>query len=192
MLDKSIPYKHILMKRPKGLPVEQHALPDGFSFVMYEAGLEHDWAEIETSVLEFDNIESAMQRLHKDYLPYADELKRRMIFVQDPQEELIATTTVWWYDTGERRDTALHWVAVKPGFQGKGIGKAIFSEGMKRAIAIDGDVDLYLHTQTWSYPAINIYLKAGFEFLKTESIAGYENQYEEAMRLIGDKIIVKK
>jgi hypothetical protein len=55
-------------------------------------------------------------------------------------------------------------------------------------LRIEGDRDFFLHTQTWSYKAINIYLQAGYEFVKEEAFAGYTNDYEKAMEILKDKI----
>ncbi len=55
MLDKSIPYYEFWMKRKKGTPFNNFALPADFKFVLFKAGDEISWAEITTSVLEFDS-----------------------------------------------------------------------------------------------------------------------------------------
>jgi hypothetical protein len=62
MLDKSIPYKHILMKRPKGAPIQNYELPSGFSFNSYINGKELEWSKIETSVKEFEDEERMSMR----------------------------------------------------------------------------------------------------------------------------------
>ncbi|GED71850.1 hypothetical protein BRE01_55520 [Brevibacillus reuszeri] len=46
----------------------------------------------------------------------------------------------------------------------------------------------YLHTQTWSYKAIGLYIQAGFEILENESFNGYQNDYEKAMPFIEMKL----
>lgn len=191
MLDKSIPYKHILMKRPKGTPVKNYALPDGYSLCLYQEGNERDWAEIESSVLEFDDPASALKYYDKEFMPYPEELKRRQYFVRDPEGKMAATASAWWKMSGDRRVPILHWVAVKPEYQGKGLGKALVTAAVQRMIALEGDVDIYLHTQTWSYKAINIYLDAGFELLQHETYGGYKNEYEDAIKLIGDRIRIR-
>lgn len=190
MLDKSIPHKNILMKRPKGTPIPEFELPPGFSFHHYEPGNEADWCRIETSVGEFENEEKAWEYFKGEFAPYPEELKRRMIFVRDASGELIATSSAWWNDKGDRRVPILHWVAVAPSAQGKGIGKAVVTEGIKRMVALEGDADMYLSTQTWSYKAINIYRRAGFEFLKHETYGVYKNEYEEAIKIIAEKLRV--
>ena len=107
MLDKSIPYKHIVMEMnvdsiskltsnndadDKGL------LPPGFSFGFFRQGMEQDWASIEASVLEFSDESSALDYFYRDYLgPFFDELKRRCIFViDDSTGQAVATATAWF------------------------------------------------------------------------------------------------
>lgn len=60
MLDKSIPYFNVIMKRAAGTPLSHYGLPIGFSFGMYKSGMEVDWAVIEASVGEFDNAEESL------------------------------------------------------------------------------------------------------------------------------------
>ena len=42
MLDKSIPYKEIWMKRPLDLALPDYVLPEGYQLVFYRAGMEKD------------------------------------------------------------------------------------------------------------------------------------------------------
>jgi len=185
MLDKTIPYYHVFMVRKKGKPMYHFPLPDKFRFTLFRAGDEKEWAEIETSVGEFDSVEDALIYFEKNFLPYLNELERRCIFIEDSEGNKVATLTIWWRYTGLRRDPWIHWVAVRPEYQGLGLGKAIVSEGLRRLIEIEGDRDTYLHTQTWSYKAIGIYIKAGFEITDEKGLAGYENyDYEKAMDLL--------
>lgn len=187
MLDKSIPYYNIIMKRKKGTKVPEWKLPEGYSFALYSEGDEKDWIEIETLVGEFDNKEEANECFMKDYFPYMDELKRRMLFIANKDNKKVATLTNWWNYTGKRRDPSFHWVGVSPEHQGLGLGKAIVFEGLNRMIRIEGDRDFFLHTQTWSYRAVNIYLQAGFDFVEEEAFAGYTNDYKKAMEILSEK-----
>ena len=187
MLDKTIPYYHVLMKREKGSPIKEYLLPNGFNYMLFRAGDEKEWAEIETSVGEFDRAVDALVYFQRDYLPYKNELERRCIFIENDKGRKVATLTIWWCYTELRRDPWIHWVAVCPEYQGLGLGKAIVFEGMKRLMEIEGDRDVYLHTQTWSYKAINIYKKAGFKITNEKGLAGYENsEYEKAIILLQD------
>jgi len=162
-------------------------LPGGFSIVGYSPGEEYAWAEIEASVGEFSTPQEALCYFQKEYLSYPGEPQRRTIFlVKDGVKA--ATFTTWWNYTGMLRVPSMHWVAVRPEYQGLGLGKAVVFAGMERSLAIEGDRDFYLHTQTWSYKAIGIYLKAGFRFLETGCFGGYKNDWELALPILREKL----
>lgn len=185
MLDKSLPYYNIIMKRRKGAVVPMTQLPEEYKFQLYADGDEKSWAEIMISVGEFDSYEEALEYFEKEYLPYKNELMRRALFIETADGKKIGTLTNWWNYTQNRRDPSIHWVGVKPEYQGIGLGKALVYEGMNRMIEIEGDRDYYLHTQTWSYKAINIYITAGYEFVKDETFCDYANDNEKALETIG-------
>ena len=188
MLDKSVKYYHIIMRRKKGTFVPHFSLPEGYKYVIFKSGDEKEWAEIEASVKEFDRAVDALVYFQKDYMPFLPEVERRTIFIEDGKGEKIATATNWFAYTGVRRDPWIHWVAVKPAFQGLGLGKAIISEAVRRMIDIEGDRDIYLHTQTWSYKAIGIYMKCGFKFAEEKELGGLKNEYECAVPLLNKLI----
>jgi len=166
MLDKTLEYVEIIMRRRGNRKLRSIDLPEGFRIVMYKEGDEKDWADIESSVGEFDSSDKALEYFKGKYLPYQDELKRRCIFIKDRKGKKIATFTAWWEYVGNRRRPWVSWVAVKPEYQGLGIGKALVSEGTKLFTEIEGKEDIFLKTQTWSYKAINIYRKNGFRMQK--------------------------
>lgn len=185
MLDKSIRYHDVLMHRKAGTCFPQAVLPENYRFVLFKPGDEKHWAEIETSVGEFECAGDALKYFQRDYLAYLPELERRCLFIENDNGDKVGTLTIWWCYTGVRRDPWLHWIAVRPGYQGMGLGKSIVFEGMKRLMEIEGDRDVYLHTQTWSYKAVNIYQKAGFYVTSEKGLAGYANDdYEKALLLL--------
>ncbi|MBM7614131.1 GNAT family N-acetyltransferase [Alkaliphilus hydrothermalis] len=188
MLDKSIPYLNIVMMRRSGTPIPQYERPQGYSFVPFTKGNEVEWAEIETSVGEFNSVAEALNYFSENYLSFLGEVERRTIFIQTVEGKKIGTVTSWWNYTGVRRDLALEWVAVKPEYQGLGLGKAVVFEGLRRMVQIEGDRDIFLHTQTWSYQAVPIYLQAGFEFMKSGTFNSYENDYEDAIPYLEEKL----
>ncbi len=175
MLDKSLPYYDYLMCRKAGTPIHEPEWPEGYRVVFFQLGDEKEWAEIEATVGEFDRAVDALAYFHEAYLPHHEELARRCLFVVDPAGRKVATFTTWWNYTGQRRDPWVHWVAVHPSCQGLGLGKAIICEGIKLTLAIEGDRDIYLHTQTWSYKAINIYRHAGFFHTDEKNLSTYLN-----------------
>lgn len=189
MLDKSIQYYDVLMKRKIGTIISKPSLPHGFKFSFFKVGDEKSWAEIETSVGEFEDINSAIKYFQDTYLSYLDELERRCIFIENAKGIKVATITNWWNYTGQKRDPWIHWLAVHPQYQGIGLGKAIVFKAMINIKEIEGDKDVYLHTQTWSYKAINIYKKAGFNITSERGLGGYENNnYEKALLILENYI----
>lgn len=184
MLDKSIPYLNVIMKRPTNIPIPEYDLPHGYSFVWFDKGQEDKWAEIETSVGEFETIEEALNCFRAEYMPFEDELKKRLLFVLNDNREEIGTITSWWNTTGIRRDPSIHWFAVKKEYQGLGLGKALVSECLNRLIHLEGNREVFLHTQTWSYKAIGLYLNAGFNIEKDEVFSHYKNEYHDAIPIL--------
>lgn len=188
MLDKSVPFHRVIMHRKTNIELPDSKLPAPFSFATFTAGDEKEWAEIETSVGEFERTVDALVYFQRDYLFALREVERRTLFVQDENGRKVATFTNWWQYTGERRDPWVHWVAVRPEYQGLGIGKAMIYEGLRRMLRIEGDRDIFLCTQTWSYKAIGIYIKAGFELTKENLLGGHINEYEMAMPILKEKL----
>ena len=186
MLDKSVPYAGFYMHRKAGAPIPASPLPDGFRFVFYSDGDEASWARIETAVLEFYSEFDALMHFKERFLPYADELRRRCLFIEDENGAKVATATVWWSLVRGRRLPWLNWVGVDPRFQGLGLGKALISRAVALMAELEGDVDFYLHTQTWSHKAVGIYMAHGF--LPTDERALYrerKDNYKKAMRILG-------
>ena len=185
MLDKSIPFVGLFMKQPVGAPSAHFPLPDGFEFSFYRDGDELSWAAIEASALEFDSESDALAYYKERFIPFAQELYSRCLFIEHEGEK-VATATAWYNVVEGERRAWLSWVAVKSEYQGRGLGKALVSRVTELMMDLDGDVDFYLRTQTWSYVAIDIYKKHGFEptnekVLYTE---GREYNYKKALRIL--------
>lgn len=185
MLDKTIPYAEIWMYRLKDLPVAEQNLPEGFHFEFYQEGDEIEWAVIETAVFEFKDETKALDCFQEKFAPYSQELKKRMVFVTSSSGEKIGTCLAWWKEVpnGDRYPL-VHWVAVKPGYQGKGIAKAMVSHVLKLLQNSENTSPIYLHTQTWSHVAIRLYQKLGFE-ITDKKINGSSNpDYKKAMAIL--------
>jgi GNAT superfamily N-acetyltransferase len=189
VLDRSIPYFNILMVRRAGTPLPPRLpLPAGFAFRPFHDGDEVDWAEIEASVGEFAEPASALARFRREYLPAGEDALRRVFFIRYADGAAAATATAWWNTLGGRRVPSLHWVAVRPSLQGGGLGRALIFEAVRRMHGLEGDVDFCLHTQTWSYRAVGLYLRAGFRFLTEGTLDGYANDYAQALPLLREKM----
>lgn len=200
MLDKTVPYKNIVMKIPAEqiALIEEPALPSGFRFAFYEDGRERDWAQIEASVLEFDSPQLAEEYFRLDYLPHRELLKQRCLFVLGPDGTPAATATAWFAVSVLGYQPSLHWVAVRPDYQGLGLGKAVIQKATRLFLQTDAGRDVLLHTQTWSHKAIRIYQNLGYHLCKSERIAvmsnGPEgtkvapNEFEEALAILRTRL----
>lgn len=188
MLDKSLPYFNVIMKRKTDKPILNFDLPQGYTFTEFKKGAEFQWAEIETSVGEFETINEALRCFQNNYLPFSDELEKRLLFVQNNEGEKVGTITGWFDNFDKKQVPSIHWFAVKKSYQGFGLGKALVSECLNRLLSLDDDMDVFLHTQTWSYKAIGLYLKAGFEIVKEGTFAHYKNDYEQAIPILSKVI----
>jgi len=186
MLDKTVPYAGLFMCRRPGMLIPVFPLPDGYRFSFFRDGDEKYWARIEASVLEFDSEFAALLFFNENFMPYTDELKRRCIFIENSVGDKVATATAWWsYVNGERRPW-IHWVGVDPGYQGLGLGKAIIAHATRILTKLEGDVPFFLRTQTWSYKAIGIYVKCGYEPTAEKALTkGRKGDYKRAMKILG-------
>jgi len=186
MLDKSVPFYKLKMVRKAGTPIPDFPLPEGFKYTFYKDGDEAEWARIETSVDEFDNEFDALLRFNEEFMSDADELYRRCLFIETEDGKKIATSTAWWSFVEDERRAWLHWVSVADGYQGLGLGKAIVSRVTQLMLEVEGDVDFYLSTQTWSYKAINIYKQFGY--VPTDEKVLYpgklRSHYRKAMKIL--------
>lgn len=170
MLDKSIPYKNIIMRNEQIMQAEIR-LPDGFSFRFFQEGDQIHWGRIETSVLEFDCEEDACSYFQETFMPFFHQLTERCVFVLNPEGLPVATATAWFMDSAAGHQAVLHWVSVCPQYQGIGLGRAVVQKAMQLYQKLESDEPIWLHTQTWSHVAIRLYASLGFRIAKTAKLA---------------------
>lgn len=116
MLDKSLPYKSIIM-RMEAAVAERLAPPApaaGYRIRPFAPGDERHWARIETSVGEFSEEAAARAYFERVYLP---EAALRCLFVVTERDEPVATATTWTEEEASLRQLQLQWVAVEPAHQ---------------------------------------------------------------------------
>ncbi|MFC1558026.1 GNAT family N-acetyltransferase [candidate division KSB1 bacterium] len=139
----------------------EYPVSSGYSFRNYKKGDEEAWAEIETSAGEFKNVSSALKRFQSEFGPYLSEMKNRCLFLYTDEGEKIGTATAWY--NSEFKDGAygrLHWVGIRPEYQGRGLGRPLIGAAMKRIAELHQKS--YLTSQTTSAAGIKIYLDFGF------------------------------
>jgi RimJ/RimL family protein N-acetyltransferase len=154
-----------MMKRPAAPPPPPPALAEGYTFRYWQPGDRERWIGIETSVLEVDDYERAVKYYDHEFGRFPDELAKRQLFAVSPSGEYIGTSSAWWVDTPQKRRLPIvHWVAVKPEHQGKGLGKAVVAETLRNLCGFNGGADFYLTSSTYSHKALHLYRSLGFTF----------------------------
>ena len=184
MLDRSIPYYNIIMKKDTPTTVSVLALPPQFELHSYRPGVQQQWAELEYEIGDFPSVQKASAYFAKTYLSRSALLARRGIFVSDKKSGCLVGAGIAWFDDQNGAPVSLlHWLITKETYHGRGIGSALIAAALS-IYEKENDFPVYLHTQPWSYQAIRLYHKFGFQLMKQESFAGYENQYALAVPVL--------
>ncbi len=146
-------------------PAAAAKLPEGYRFQYYKNGMAEDWCRIQYQAGAFDSMKAAEALFEREFAPHQKLLKERMLFIlpAETSEDPAGTASLWIGDDfGEKRDR-LHWLAVAPSHQGKGLAKALVAELIACYREKGLGKGIYLTTQTESYKAINIYRQFAFE-----------------------------
>ena len=156
-MDQGIP---VSMHRPHLKDIPQYDLPAGYSFRPYAVGDAGLWVDVQAAA-NADTLRVTRDTFQNDFGKDEELLPDRSWFVVDPSGKDVASITAWWRRLPDGREQGLiHWVAVLPQCQGKGIGKAMMTRAMGRlAHAYD---DVYLNTSSRRAAAIKVYLDFGF------------------------------
>jgi len=157
----SLPNHRVRMTRDSldGLP--HWTLPEGFSIRWYETGDIQAWLRIHVVADLFNEFEPGF---HQEEFGEDEEiLAKRQAFLCDSSDRQIGTASAWFDESYHgKRYGRLHWVAIEPRYQGRGLSKALTSAVCRRLVELGHD-RAYLTTSTARIPAINLYLQFGFE-----------------------------
>ena len=82
--------------------------------------------------------------------------------VKDAQDNLVGVATLWMGDTFGSLWERVHWVAVHPDHQGKGLAKCMVARMLQLYRELGCETPVYLTSQTKSYRAVRIYKQMGF------------------------------
>ncbi|OPX24245.1 MAG: hypothetical protein B1H04_02490 [Planctomycetales bacterium 4484_123] len=150
----------VVMVRPdlEGLP--QYDLPAGFSLRAYRPGDEAEWLRIHELADRYNTFTAST--FAEQFGTDAEVLRQRQLYLCDPAGATIGTVTAWFDDEFHGgRWGRVHWVAVVPAFQGRGLGRLLMSAVCNRLRQL-GHRRAYLTSNTVRVRAIGLYLKFGF------------------------------
>lgn len=148
------------MVRDDMADIPEYHLPAGYRFRPYREGDEETWTHIQRAAEQFFPI--ADDLFARQYGPMADALPARMVFVESDDGDAAATISAWWEtnrDTPNDRGR-IHWVAVHPAHQRRGLTKPMMTWAMAR-LAQDHSAAM-LGTSSGRIWAVKVYLDFGF------------------------------
>ncbi|MBN1936661.1 MAG: GNAT family N-acetyltransferase [Anaerolineae bacterium] len=139
-------------------------LSAGVSLRWYRPGDEQHWVDIHVEADPYNEItrEVYVQEFGADASNSQVLGRRQAYLVDDGTGKVFGTATAWWDDNYHGLPYGrIHWVAIVPSMQGKGLARPLLSIVCRRMKEL-GDVRAYLVTSTGRIPAINLYARFGF------------------------------
>lgn len=141
--------------------IQQYELQEPYYFCFYEKGMEKDWVHIQLDAKQIKDEKEGYAIFEKTFMPYQNELHKRMIFIKDENHQSVGTITAHFLDYEDKELAKLHWVALCESCQGKKMGKPLLSKALHSMKEL-GYSKCMLHTQTTTWIAVNMYLDFNF------------------------------
>lgn len=155
------PLHVVTMVRENRAPFPRFSLAPAHAFRWYQPGDEAVWLSIQRAADRLQEIPSHLFATTFGDAP--DELPLRQCFLLSPDGEPIGTATAWFGEERRGRDWGkLHWVAIVPEWQGKGLARPLLSRVCGRLRELHPD-RAYLRTAAERLVAIRLYLDFGFQ-----------------------------
>jgi len=152
-------YLDVKMIRENLDGVPEYDLPAGYSIQWYQPGYEESWQKVQSLADEYTRVTPAL--FQEQFGTNTQLLSERQCFLFNSENNIIGTATAWLDNLGEKSPGRIHWVAIIPAEQGKGLARPLLTIICKRLKEL-GHSETYLTTQSVRIPAINLYAKFGF------------------------------
>jgi ribosomal protein S18 acetylase RimI-like enzyme len=136
-----------------GIP--QHPLPAGFSIRWWWPGDRETWVRIHDLAEKL--VPATAEVYDKQFGGNTHELSRRQAFLLDSSGREIGTATAWF----DGKLGRVHWVAIVPEFQGRGLSKPLLTIVCSRLREL-GYAQVYLTTDARRAAALALYRSFGF------------------------------
>ncbi len=151
----------VIMIREDLEDILQFKLPADFNLKWFSPGDEEAWVYINDTADRYNTITNELF-----FREYGSDIKLhhdRICFIEDKNGEKIGTASAWFDDNFRGASWGrIHWVAIIPRMQGKGLSKPLMTAVSNRMREL-GHRRAYLVTSTARVPAISLYLKFGFK-----------------------------
>lgn len=148
---------HQSAKRPRFQP--EVAFPEGFSVRPYQPGDERVWTDIWRDAEPLLSIDDNL--FAREFGSDWGALRWRCFFIVDERGCAVGTVTAWYSRDFKGQDWGrIHWLAVRPAYQGRDLAKAAMSFALKQLA--QWHERAWLDTSGGRLGAIKIYLDFGF------------------------------
>jgi GNAT superfamily N-acetyltransferase len=150
----------VLMLRENLEHIPEFAFPTGYSLRWYQPGDEENWLRIHLAADLHNRITPDL--FARQFGTDTRLLRERQCYLIDAGGTAIGTATAWFNDDFDGgRIGRVHWVAILPGHQGRGLSKPLMTAVCRRLRELGHD-RAYLSTSTRIERAVRLYLRFGF------------------------------
>jgi GNAT superfamily N-acetyltransferase len=156
-LPPEIGLRRLRLARPHLDDLPAPALPAGFVVRPFAPGDEAVWLAVVGEADRVLNVNRAM--FDRAFALDPAELPRRLLFLAAATGEIVGTAAAWFDEAGWGR---VHWLAVRPPWQGWGVGRALLILALHRLREL-GHSRAFLITEAARLRAIRLYLGLGFQ-----------------------------
>ena len=125
----------------------------------YQSGDEVLWLRIQSLADKYNKVTPDL--FQEEFGTDTRVLCDRQCFLYDGDDNAIGTASAWFDDQESQSLGRVHWVAIIPQYQGRGLAKPLLAVVCNRLKSL-GHRKTFLTTQTCRVPAINLYAKFGF------------------------------
>ena len=155
--EKNVPLR---MRHADVSRAPRFVVPDGFSIRDYRTGDEKAWVELHLAADRYSEISTGLY--WREFGRDEERLKQRQLYLQTDDGTVLGTTSAWVGNEGSERNLGrIHWVAIHPDWQGRGLAKPLLSAACQRLSEL-GHTGSYLMTSSARVPALRLYLAFGF------------------------------
>ncbi len=172
----------MLLVRENWANLADYPLPRGLSIRGFAPGDEAVWGRIQAAADHFNAITPAL--FTRQFGSDPDALPQRQCFLVNEHGAPIGTGTAWYNEDFQgKRYGRVHWIALLPEFQGRGLAKPLMSVVCHRLHDL-GHERAYLTTFTARIPALKLYRHFGFTpFIRSAYEAALWRELDEVLGL---------
>ena len=139
--------------------IPQFPIPEGFAIRNYRRNEGHIWTRIQKAAEPYIDIDDGL--FDREFERDLSAMEDRSFYLTTDASEEIGTITAWWQpDINGKVWGQIHWVAIHPDYQGRGLSKPMISVAMTRLK--QSHERCFLGTSTGRIPAVKLYLDFGF------------------------------